>query len=86
MINTRTVAWSLAFFSTVNFLVCILYGLIAPESLHMTGFLEQVLPGFRWLTLPGFLIGLAEAFLYGAYTGLVFTPIYNAVWRRTHAA
>lgn len=43
----------------------------------MTRFLEQILPGFRWLTPAGFVIGLLESFLYGAYTGLLFTPIYN---------
>ena len=66
----------------MTYLVCILYGLIVPETLHMTGFLEQVLPGFRWLTAGAFAIGLVEAFLYGVYAGLVFTPIYNAFWRR----
>lgn len=82
MLNTRVVTWSLAVFSTVSYLVCIAYGLIVPESLHMSGFLEQVLPGFRWLTAGGFAIGLVEAFLYGAYIGLVFTPIYNFFRKR----
>ncbi|MFQ5852169.1 MAG: DUF5676 family membrane protein [Candidatus Binatia bacterium] len=25
----------------------------------------------------GFVIGVIESFLYGVYTGLVYTPIYN---------
>jgi hypothetical protein len=58
------------------------YGLIVPESLHMSGFLEQMLPGFEWLTPLGFLVGLVEAFLYGAYAGLVFTPLYNGFHKR----
>lgn len=82
MLNTRVVTWSLAVFSTVSYLVCIAYGLIVPESLHMSGFLEQMLPGFHWLTPGGFAIGLVEAFLYGAYIGLVFTPIYNFFRKR----
>lgn len=82
MLNTKVVTWSLALFGAVTYLVCITYGLIVPETLHMTGFLEQILPGFRWLTPVGFLIGLGESFLYGAYTGLVFAPIYNRLWRR----
>jgi hypothetical protein len=86
MLNAKVVTWSLALFSTVTYLVCVSYGLIVPETLHMTGFLEQILPGFRWLTPAGFLIGLAEAFLYGAYAGLLFTPIYNRLWRRWGAA
>ena len=39
-------------------------------------------PGFKWLTLPGFLIGLVESFLYGAYAGLVYVPVYNFFARR----
>jgi hypothetical protein len=74
--------WALALFGALTYLVCIAYGLVVPESLHMTAFLEQVLPGFRWLTPGGFAVGLVESFLYGAYAGLVFTPIHNALWRR----
>ncbi|MDH3205521.1 MAG: DUF5676 family membrane protein [Gemmatimonadota bacterium] len=82
MLITKVVTWALASFATVTYLICILYGLIVPESLHMTGFLEQMLPGFEWLTPRGFVIGLVEAFLYGGYTGLVFTPMYNAFHKR----
>ena len=46
MLNTKVVTWSLASFSSVNYLVCVLYGLMVPESLHMTAFLEQIFPGF----------------------------------------
>jgi hypothetical protein len=76
-LNIRVVTWSLAVFTTTTYLVCILYGLIVPARLHMTQFLEITLHGFTWLTASGFLIGLVESFLYGAYAGLVFTPIYN---------
>lgn len=86
MLNIKVVTWSLALFGAVTFLVCILYGLIVPEPLHMTPFLEQVLPGFRWLTFGGFVIGLAESFLYGAYAGALFTAIYNWIWKRSAQA
>lgn len=42
----------------------------------------MMLPAFEWLTLWGFLLGLAESFLYAAYAGLVFCPIYNFLHRR----
>jgi hypothetical protein len=42
----------------------------------------MVLPAFKWLTLGGFCLGLIESFLYGAYVGLVFVPIYNFLTRR----
>ncbi len=82
MLNTKVVTWSLASFSTISFVLCVLYGLIVPDALHMHTFLEQVLPGFEWLTLGGFLIGFVEAFLFGAYAGLVFSPLYNLFYRK----
>ena len=81
-LNIKVVTWSLAVFTEVSFLICVLYGAIVPETVHMTQFLEIVLPGFRWLTVTGFLIGALESFLYGAYMGLVFTPIYNFFQQR----
>lgn len=76
-LNIRIVTWSLGSFTLFSYFVCIAYGLIVPESFHMTQFLEIVLPGFKWLTLWGLLIGVIESFLYGVYIGLVSTPIYN---------
>lgn len=82
MLNTKLVTWSLALFTGTSFVVCVIYGLVTPQSLHMHTFLEQVLPAFKWLTWSGFLLGLAESFLYGAYAGLVYCPIYNWLYRR----
>lgn len=85
MLNLKVVTWSLALFGGVTFVVCVLYGLVVPESLHMASFLEAVLPGFEWLTPLGFLIGLVESFLYGVYAGVVYVPIYNRLSRRRAA-
>ena len=85
MLNTRVVAWSLGIFAAISFVVCVIYGLIVPASLHAQGLLEAVLPAFKWLTFGGFCLGLIESFLYGAYVGLVFVPVYNALYRRNSA-
>ena len=77
MLKMKVVAWALGSFGAITFSVCVLYGLIVPESLHMKSVLEQMLPAFKWLTWWGFLLGLVESFLYGAYAGLVFVPLYN---------
>ena len=82
MLNLKVVTWSLGLFTAVSFVACVIYGLVVPPSLHMGQALEAVLPAFKWLTLGGFLLGLAESFLYGVYAGLVFVPIYNALSRR----
>lgn len=82
MLNLKVTSWSLGVFTAISFVLCVIYGLIVPPSLHMASALEAVLPAFKWLTFPGFLLGLVESFLYGAYAGLVFVPIHNAFARR----
>ncbi|HEX7128248.1 MAG TPA: DUF5676 family membrane protein [Thermodesulfobacteriota bacterium] len=85
-LNWKVMTWSLGSFAAVTYLVCILYGLVVPQALHMAEFLEIVLPGFRWLTPGAFVLGLVGSFLYGAYAGLVFTPLHNVFVRRFAAA
>lgn len=81
MLNLKLTSWSLGLFAAFSFLLCVLYGLVAPASLHMSPFLEMVLPGFRWLTFSGFLLGLVESFLYGVYVGLAYGTIHNGLRR-----
>jgi uncharacterized protein DUF5676 len=83
MLNIKIASWSLGIFIAISFVLCVIYGLIVPASLHyMARFLEMALPAFKWLTFGGFCLGLIESFLYGAYAGLVFVPIYNFLIRR----
>lgn len=82
MLNIKVVSWSLGIFTAISFILCVIYGLIVPQSLHAYQFLEAVLPAFKWLTVGGFFLGLTESFLYGVYVGLVFVPIYNFLIRR----
>lgn len=82
MLNTKLITWALALFTSASYVICVIYGLVTPESLHMHQFLEIVLPAFSWISLGSFLLGLVESFLWGAYVGLVFPPIYNALYRR----
>jgi uncharacterized membrane-anchored protein len=79
MLLLRVVCLSTGLWAAISFILCVAWGLIMPESLHMHAFLELILPQFKWLTWWGFLLGLIESFLFGVYTGLVFVPIYNAV-------
>jgi hypothetical protein len=57
-LNIRVVTWSIATFATGSFVVCVLYGLIVPESLHLVQFLEITYPGFKWLSISSLLVGL----------------------------
>jgi hypothetical protein len=81
MLNIKVVTWSLAIFTSFTFVFCVVYGLVTPESIHMSAFLQQVLPGFEPNSWRGFGIGLVESFLYGAYAGLIYVPVYNFLYR-----
>ena len=82
MLNIKVVTWSLALWSAFSFVFCVAFAMLTPSSLSMHALLLQVLPGFEWYSWRGFLVGLIESFLYGAYAGLVYVPIYNFVHRR----
>jgi hypothetical protein len=82
MLQIKTVTWALATFLSISFVLCVIYGLLTPESLHMHQFLEIVLPGFKWLGIGSFFLGLIESFLWGAYIGLVYVPVYNFFYQK----
>lgn len=79
MLNTKIVTWSAALFTSASFVLCVGFGLVTPEPVHMHGFLEAVLPAFKWISFGSFLLGLVESFLWGVYLGLGYSLIYNAV-------
>jgi len=83
LLKIKIAMWSLGLFTAFSYILCVLYGLIVPQKLHgMVNLLEALLPAFKWLTFWGFILGLIESFLYGAYIGIVFVPIYNLINRR----
>jgi 2TM family of unknown function (DUF5676) len=82
LLHWKPMTWSLGVFAALTFVVCVVYGLLVPKAFHMSQFLEITLPGFQWLSLGAFVLGLVESFLYGAYVGLVYTPIHNFFARR----
>ena len=82
MLNIKVVTWSLAIWAAFTFVFCVVYGLLTPSGVHMYALLQQILPGFESNSWRGFLVGLIQSFLLGAYSGLVYVPIYNFVHRR----
>jgi hypothetical protein len=75
------VALSLGLFLAVTFILCVLWGLVFPQQVSMQRALEVIFPWFTWLSWGGFLLGLAESFLYGVYAAAVFVPLYNTINR-----
>ena len=86
MLNTKLVTWSVGLFTAFSFVFCVVFGLVTPESAHMHQFLEIVLPGFTWISVGSFFVGLVESLLWGVYLGLGYSLIYNALCRRWGAS
>ena len=86
MLNWRVVTKSLGSFTVVSYVLCIAYGLLAPTSLHAAWLLEALLPGFKWLSVGSFVLGLIESTLYGAWAGVLYSVLYNYFARRAGAA
>ncbi len=82
MLNIKIVTLSLGIFIAISFILCVVYGLIVPETLHMHQFLQNVLPGFQWFSPGAFFLGLIESFLWGIYAGIVYVPLYNFIYKR----
>ena len=77
-LTIRGTALSVGLFLDVSFVLCVLWGLLAPQRLaKMAGFLEVIFPGFVWLSLQSVILGLVEAFLYGVYIAVIFVPLFN---------
>jgi hypothetical protein len=82
MLNVKVWTWALALWCAVVFVLCVLWGFVAPDAGLHGSLLELAFPGFRWLTAAGFVIGLAESFVYGAVGGLLFAWLHNTLYSR----
>ena len=77
-LTIRGAGLAVGLFFDVTFLLCAFWGLVVPGRWEtMTKLWEAVLPGFTWLTPWSIVLGLAELFLYGIYTAIVFVPLFN---------
>jgi hypothetical protein len=82
MLNVKVVTQSLSSFTAISFVLCVGYGLFAPAGFHPAWLLEAFLPGFKWLGVWSFVLGLVESALYGAWAGVLYAALYNYFARR----
>ncbi len=75
--SVKVWGWTFSTFLLVTYLLCIGFGLVAPDQMHMHRAWAPLLPGFEWLTLTGFLGGAVGSFLYGWYAAFLLVPLYN---------
>lgn len=64
------VALALGGFLGVSFAVCVAWDAVFPEWAMRSAW-ASLLPGFTWLSFGSFLLGLAEAVVYGFWLALV---------------
>jgi len=74
--------WTLSVFLLITYVICVVFGLVAPEQMRMHRAWEPLLPGFEWLTVTGFIAGAVGSFLYGWYAAILLVPLYNYFSRR----
>lgn len=65
----------------VSYLLCVGFGLLAPEGLRMYEAWAPLLPGFEWITFSGFVWGLIGSYAYGWYIALVYVPLQRLFLR-----
>ena len=86
MLNWMVITKSLSSFAAISFVMCVGYGLVAPPALHAGWLLEALLPGFKWLSIGTFVLGVIESALYGAWAGFLYSVLYNYFARRADRA
>jgi hypothetical protein len=59
---------------------CVILVAITPQALHLT-LIRDLLPGFD-MTPRGFVVGLVESALSGAFLAVLLVPIHNFYRRR----
>jgi hypothetical protein len=72
-----------ATFLAFAYVLCVVYDLAFGQDMYRAWM--ALLPGFTWISLGSFCLGLLEMIAYGLFFGLVFAPLYNffltKVWR-----
>ena len=75
-ISVGAVGNTSSIFLVITYSLCIGFDLVFPGHAMYEAW-QKLLPGFEWLTLQGFLIGLVESYAYGWYFAVIWVPLYN---------
>ena len=82
MLNIKAWTLSSGCWMAMTFTICVLGGVLVPSLPIPHRTLELVLPGFRWISVSSFALGLVETFVYGVYSGWLFASLHNLFARR----
>lgn len=79
-LSLEKVGLALGIFFSVIYALCVAFDLLFPQMVMYTVW-QKLLPGFTWLSLGSFLLGLVESFFYGVLFAILFVPLYNYLGR-----
>ena len=80
-ISLSAVGHASSLFLAITFTLCVGFDLLFPEHAMFKAW-QALLPGFEWISVKSFFLGLVEAWAYGWYFALIWVPIYNVVAAR----
>ena len=80
-LSLTAVGQATSLFFAITFLLCIAVSSVFPTH-TMAQALQQLLPGFRWISWRSVLLGLIETYGYGWYVALIGVPLYNVLAAR----
>ena len=82
-LDGKVLGAAMAAFLAFAYILCIVHDLVFGNAMYRAWM--GLLPGFSWISVPSFCLGLLETIVYGLFFGLVFAPLYNffltKVWR-----
>lgn len=82
-ISLKAAGHASSLFLVITFSLCVAFDLLFPAH-AMYGSWQKLLPGFEWISLGSFCLGLIESYGYGWYITLIWVPIYNVSLGRDH--
>ena len=77
-ISLSAVGHATRLFRAISFALCVGFDLLFPDHAMYKAW-QDLLPGFEWISVKSFFLGLLEAWAYGWYFALIWVPIYNLV-------
>ena len=86
MLRGKTWALTIGVWMAVTFTICVLGGVLAPSLPIPHRTLELLLPGFTWISIGSYFLGLAETFVYGLYVGWSIVVLHNFFNRPARAS
>jgi hypothetical protein len=81
-ISLFAVGHATSIFLAITFAVCVGFDLLFPSHAMYQSW-QKLLPGFEWISVKSFTVGLIESYGYGWYVALIWVPLYNFFAART---